>query len=256
MMVSPIFSIIIATHKRPQLLRRAIASVKAQDHPLCQLIVVSDVNDLQTYQVFHETSAPGDVYCQGEGAVGPSESRNMALAHASGDYVLFLDDDDAYRAGFLRALQVSIASLPEHQVFYTNYEVNEQGPEPKVSAVDLAPLQLDQVWAKNCIPNNCVVYARAIAQRIRYDKDMAYEDWDYLLSAFEIQAPAHLPIFGPLIYKNSEGVQVHRGEANNNERLFQCYINIYKKHPPRNALGQACRQSLFQSIGLELADYV
>jgi hypothetical protein len=169
---------------------------------------------------------------------------------------MFLDDDDAYQPGFLHALESAIAIHADQKIFFTNYVVEEQGDEPRISAVDLSPLLIDQVWAKNFIPNNCVIYDSATVQSIQYDKDMAYEDWDYLLSAFEKSIPVHLPIFGPLIYKNSDGIQEHRGELNNSERLFQCYINIYKKHPARNAYGEACRNNLFQSIGLKLSDYI
>jgi len=248
------FSVIIATHKRPVLLRRAISSLQDQGNAQIQVVVVSDTNDAATYEVAAQMLRAGDVFSQCEGLVGPAESRNLALSYAKGDYILFLDDDDAYRPGFFPMLAASIAANQGSWIFYTNYEVREEGDVPKVSMVSLAPLDIEQIWVKNHIPNNCVVYHRRVATSIAYEKDIAYEDWDYLLSALERAIPTYLPIDGPVIYKKSEAGNASRGESSK-ENLLGCYVKVYSKHPSRNRVSQECRKALFQSIGLKFDDY-
>jgi glycosyltransferase involved in cell wall biosynthesis len=95
------YSVIIATHNRPTLVQRAVQSVREQTHASCQVLVVSDMDDPATYTVTTGLLGPNDFFVQRNGTSGPAESRNVALQIATGNRIIFLDDDDAFRPDFL-----------------------------------------------------------------------------------------------------------------------------------------------------------
>lgn len=252
------FTVVIATHRRAELLARALNSVQCQSFANSEVIVVSDIADAATQAVVSERLRPGDLFIQRSGAPGPAPSRNIGLKLATGDYVLFLDDDDTFREGFFEALskQISLDS-DERQTFFCDFEVvsesraSGQLQEVEVRVSDLRQISLDSVWVKNFIPNNCVVYPMAIASQIFFDASVPYEDWDYLLSACRLAPLKHLPIRGPRIHKNVDCDFVSRGVGNHNH-LLDCYVRIYQKHsPPSETIAQE-RRHLFHGIGIDI----
>lgn len=91
-MPKPLFSIIIPTYARPDLLREAIGSVLAQTVEDFECLVVDDaspspvmVKDDRRVRVIHRSKNGG-----------PAAARNTGLRAATGQYVTFLDDDDLY----------------------------------------------------------------------------------------------------------------------------------------------------------------
>ncbi|MGH2404232.1 MAG: glycosyltransferase family 2 protein [bacterium] len=91
-MASPLFSIIIPTYSRPDLLREAVGSVLAQTVGDFECIVVDDASPLpatvdadRRIRLIHRSRNGG-----------PAAARNTGLSAATGRYVTFLDDDDLY----------------------------------------------------------------------------------------------------------------------------------------------------------------
>src|SRR4051794_37922787 len=113
----PFFTVIVPTHLRALLLRRTLESIRRQAFEGVQVIVVSDVPDADTAAACAELLGRADMFVQRCGACGPSESRNLALAHATGRYVLFIDDDDAYQDGFFAKLHHALEAAPRDVVY-------------------------------------------------------------------------------------------------------------------------------------------
>jgi glycosyltransferase involved in cell wall biosynthesis len=245
------YSVIIATHNRPTLVQRAVQSVRKQTHASCQLLVVSDMDDPLTYAATTELLGPHDFFVQRKGKPGPAESRNIALQIAAGNHITFLDDDDAFRPDFLEQVTRQITGKSTDAIYYTNFEVIDAQAQSEPTAVDLGPFAVSQVWTKNFIPNNCAIYPGKVLRKIRYDQDIAYEDWDFLLAAHRTNPLVHLPVFGPIIYKNTNTGQAHRGDENTSA-LLNCYLKVYAKHPPLTAEVADQRRALFASIDLDI----
>jgi len=110
-------SVVLPTRNRATMLRRAIASVLAQQHPTWQLVVVDDGSTDATPQVLSEIADPRIISVRGEGR-GSAAARNLGLAHTTGDWVAFLDDDNVMAPGWLHAIALFAAREPEHSVFY------------------------------------------------------------------------------------------------------------------------------------------
>jgi glycosyltransferase involved in cell wall biosynthesis len=258
---APVFSIIIATHNRPSLLERAIQSVRAQTYPHSQLIVISDVHDEASYTVATQSMRPADIFIERSGSPGPSESRNLGLSSVKGDYFIFLDDDDSFDTDFLANCAAQLKErAPDHkpeQFFYTNLEVINEQQEGAVivthetSKIDITALDPTSVYVKNFVPNNCVIYPKKLALQIQFDSAIPYEDWDFILNAYDRMPLQHLPIYGPKVHKNNSTTVEQRGKSNE-PSLLQCYLSVYGKHPAPSSQIATMRHNLFSSLGLDL----
>jgi GT2 family glycosyltransferase len=99
--------ICVYTEKRWDDIVAAVGSVAAQDVRAAEVLVVVDHNPALLERARAEFSAGADGHVRvlaNAHRQGLSGARNTAVAAASGDVVVFLDDDAAARPGWLRAL--------------------------------------------------------------------------------------------------------------------------------------------------------
>ena len=102
----PTASVVVCvyTEKRWFDIRSAVESVLAQDVAPLETIVVVDHNDRLFERAEREFGPLGVVVVANDQVQGLSGARNTALDLASGEVVVFLDDDASARPGWLRAL--------------------------------------------------------------------------------------------------------------------------------------------------------
>lgn len=138
------FSIIIATRDRPELLARALRSVAAQRHDAYELVLVDDsASGEARARNAAEVAAtvPGaTIVAAGEG-LGPGEARNRGIAAARGEFLAFLDDDDEWiDPDYLRRAGEAVAGLGLDLLFADQMAVRADGRvvEGPVWAEDLA----------------------------------------------------------------------------------------------------------------------
>ena len=128
----PSISVILATRDRPALLAAALRSVLAQSLDNIEIVVINDGSDerhSQAYRGLLDAAATrlGD-RLQGHWLVrrprghGQSYSFNIGVAHARGEYVTFLDDDDfwtdpGHLARVAQVIAAGCAATPVDLVF-------------------------------------------------------------------------------------------------------------------------------------------
>ncbi len=93
--VVPLFSVIMPTYNRRGFLARAIGSVLAQGWTDWELLVVDDGSTDGTEEVVEDMGDVRIIYVRLEHG-GRSRARNWGIQLARGQYLCFLDDDDAY----------------------------------------------------------------------------------------------------------------------------------------------------------------
>lgn len=89
-------TVIIPTHNRPELLKKAVASVLKQGLENLNIIIIDDHSD-ENYRSKIELVAQsheGIQLIRNERKKGVAFSRNTGLNLAKGEFILFLDDDD------------------------------------------------------------------------------------------------------------------------------------------------------------------
>ncbi|MAO65623.1 MAG: glycosyl transferase [Balneola sp.] len=90
----PLVSVIIPTHNRLDLVRRAVDSVLNQTYPNIEIIVVDDASELNVQN--HLPKEPNIQVLRNEVNKGGCFSRNQGIKKAKGIYINFLDDDDIF----------------------------------------------------------------------------------------------------------------------------------------------------------------
>ena len=105
---APLFSVVIPTLDRADLLPRAVAAVLGQSETSLELVIVDDGSRDATAEIVAAMSDPRIVFLQ-QGHQGVSAARNAGAARARGRYLTFLDSDDAadpeWLAAFRRAFE-------------------------------------------------------------------------------------------------------------------------------------------------------
>lgn len=181
-------SIIIPTHNRSELLKKAISSVLDQTFKDWEAIIVDDHSTDNTREVVDGFGEEKIKYIKNMGKNGPSVARNKGIAVASGEYVAFLDDDDEWLPKKLEK-QIAILDSCTKDVcgIYSNRlminkltgETYSENPGARTLRGNL----LSQLMIKNPIHTSTLVVKRECFDQIGYfDESMQYmEDRDLFI---------------------------------------------------------------------------
>src|SRR4051812_23345434 len=90
----PFFSVIIPAYNRAQLIGRTLQTALAQEFSDYEIIVVDDGSTDETATI--SASFGSKVRVMARENAGPGAARNAGIAHATGDYIVFLDSDDLF----------------------------------------------------------------------------------------------------------------------------------------------------------------
>ncbi|GIW27604.1 MAG: putative glycosyltransferase YwdF [Meiothermus sp.] len=174
-------SVLIPTYNRPQLLLRALRSLQLQLYPDWEAVVVDD-GDGAGLLAAHSLRDPRIVGVRNQGQ-GQVEARNTGLAHASGEVIALLDDDDwwldpTHLHRVVRALRTQ-AGL----VYRGGYLVQER------DGLELERIPFDfkaspqSLRSDNLLLATGVAYPRFFHDQLGlFDPEMSdYWDWDWYL---------------------------------------------------------------------------
>ena len=255
------FTIIIPTHDRPLLLRRTLESLIAQTCQDFKVVVVSDTAGyLPPYQELSQLDQRFDFVLRCSGTPGPAASRNVGLAIADSEYILFLDDDDTYRPDHLARLKARLLQDKPELLFWDFQIQNEDrtvypptllGPSQTVSIADVT---FDSVYVRNRIPNSCVAYRRDVLAGVRNETGLIiYEDWDCLLAAMQGRQLAHFATDGVVIHKSQATAPENMRRGNSrDDKIVEVMLELYRKHAAPNMATRLARQSLMAGAGVVL----
>jgi glycosyltransferase involved in cell wall biosynthesis len=95
-MDNPFFTVVIPTHNRSNLLKRAIESVQDQTFESFEIIVIDDHSIDDTSSVVKSFSDLRIRYMINSRTKGACGARNVGIFSAKGKWVAFLDDDDIW----------------------------------------------------------------------------------------------------------------------------------------------------------------
>jgi glycosyltransferase involved in cell wall biosynthesis len=129
-----LFSIILPTYNRAHLLNKAISSVTNQTYSNWELVIIDDGSTDNTKEVILAIIEQGKrVKYYYQNNAERSAARNNGISKATGNYICFLDSDDAFLSNHLQVLADSISEkkLPE-AMFITGVIRNENGVEKNV----------------------------------------------------------------------------------------------------------------------------
>ncbi len=126
-----LFSIIIPTYNRANFIQIAIKSVLAQSYQEFEIIIVDDGSTDNTIEVVNAFADPRIQYYYTENSER-SAARNLGIQKCGGEYVCFLDSDDAFKPNHLMSLKDAIQSDPGNKLYQTGWVVQLEGEETEV----------------------------------------------------------------------------------------------------------------------------
>lgn len=182
-----LFSIILTTFNRPQLLKDALNSIAHQSFKDLDVILVND-NGEPVESLLADYDFPITYIRQGRNR-GPAAARNTALHLARGRYVVYLDDDDLYLPDHLETLAKALGTHPDSVVYTDAVFIQETitaGKRTEVAREQRYPHEAysrERLLVNNYIPINTFACPRALALSVGdFDESLAgLEDWDFLM---------------------------------------------------------------------------
>lgn len=121
----PWLTVVVNTYDGSAVLPRAIRSVLAQDLDGVELVVADDGSPVSPEALLADTFPGVDLMFVTHDNAGLSAARNLGAASASGDHLLFLDDDDELAPGAIEALRALVR--PGVGIMSGGVEVREVG---------------------------------------------------------------------------------------------------------------------------------
>lgn len=196
-MTSGLVSVMMPAYNAGRYIADAIQSVVAQSYPHWELLVVDDGSTDETAAIAAGVADPRIRLLRKENG-GESTARNMALEHARGEFVAFLDADDAW---FPHHLDVTVGYLrthtDRHAVYTDGFHIDEHGLRlTTLQSRRRGPFEgrvYEQVVLASDVfgPPICVVLRhRLVAERgLRYDPRIVIgPDWDFFVRFAEVGA--------------------------------------------------------------------
>lgn len=180
MPAAPLFSVLMPTHHRPDVISHAIASVLAQSCGDLELLVSGDGATAETARAvtgfadprvrwFDLPKAPGFGYA----------NRNLALAQARGRYIAFAADDDLLLPGHLAELERLLdtgAALAATRALWIS---GDGIAAPFPVSLDLPDERSIFLTLRNSVPASCFAYrADALAEAAPWPEQEPHSgDW-------------------------------------------------------------------------------
>lgn len=173
-------SVIIPTHSRPHLLKRAVASAFAAGNNV-EVIVVDDASSDETADVCK--SIPGIVYVRLAQNLGVAGARSAGVRASTAQFISFLDDDDVRLPGSLDLEVEVLQAEPDAAMVYSQaVPVDESGKAvgEVYPAIDTSRDLFWKLLGQNFIPCGSVVLRRSCLDQVGpLNAEIAgIDDWD------------------------------------------------------------------------------
>lgn len=233
----PVISAVIPTHRRADLIGRAVRSVQAQTYPPLEIIVVSDGPDEDTARVVGELSAkdPRIRFEEYAPAWGGNYARNLGAGLARGTHIAFLDDDDEWFPEKLARQAQALASQPGAGLCCTGCQILYVSDKADYQSIPADSGDLSRrVLLGNCIgTTSTVVVDKAVFEAAGgFDETLeALQDYELWIRICQLTRVA--AVREPLIryYNYRNAVQI----SASTEKYIRACEHINRKHADKFA---------------------
>lgn len=216
-------AVIVPTRDRPDLLRRAVDSIAAQDKKAAEIIIVDDGES-------QERPQGGNIqYIKTRGGIGPTRARSLAVQSLSPgtDAVCYLDDDDELLPNHLRLLSAELEKGKQFAFSRAVYRYPDgyetEDPEPGNNSPDKSYYDANSLLRQNIAPISSFMHTRGAYWAIGgWDKDLLrMEDWDFWGRMFiQFGPPGFVNEVTNVIYK---GLGANRTDSNPYVYAMSCH---------------------------------
>ncbi len=229
----PLVSVVITTHNRLNLLKRAVSSVNSQNYKNIELIVVDDHSDDGTKEWCQNQSFKY-IYIPNNESKGGNYARNLGIKSSMGEYVAFLDDDDYWIHDKITK-QVQLILSKDCALVYCGRKLEIVNIDNTVSFKDILPnpSYKDDMKRKIlkticCTTSTIIIKRQSLIDVGMFDENLKF--WQ------EYELTIRLAQCTPFFYVN-EPLTVYRIDVGDSNRLTNKFYSwkkavsyIYQKH--------------------------
>lgn len=183
MNAAPLVSVVIPVFNRQDVLRRAIASVRAQTVHSYELIVVDDGSNEPS--IADQISYPNTRILRHSKNRGAAASRNTGANAAEGRYIAFLDSDDEWHPEKLARQLTFMQTSPRCRASCTGFALlGEEGIFDRRLPPALSDLN-EILWGCRISPGSTLMVERTLYETVGpMDETLGrLEDWDWMILA-------------------------------------------------------------------------
>gem|GEM_PF-2015213 len=186
---APIVSVLMRTRDRPHLLRNALESLRQQRFRNFEVVLVNDGGE-DVSDVCAEFPELLIRSIQRKQSEGIAAAINTAVKHAHGEYIAYLDDDDAFEPEHLWTLLAHLQRFAWQRVVYgdawlVRYRLERDGRLTISSREHLPsrPFSLQELAVGNIAPLGCFLHERRCFEEIGvFDERLpTHDDWEFWL---------------------------------------------------------------------------
>ena len=169
------FSLVIPAYNYGHVVERAVESACSQPGDDYEVLVIDDGATDNTPEVLAGlTDKHANLQVIRQYNAGLAAVRNRGLAESRGDYLIFLDADDAFEPGALAAFRSAAESHPDAGLLIAPTisifpDGREQVGKPPVIATQAEQRFLDFLYKRLSIANGAVAMHRKVFERVRYN---------------------------------------------------------------------------------------
>jgi len=182
----PLYSIIIPTYKRAELLRRALDSIEQQTFQDFEVIVIDNRSEDHTREVIASFDDSRITVLEIDNGGIIAASRNLGISRARGEWICFLDSDDWW---YPKKLETVRRFLSGSDIIYHDLDVHDSNGKrhwKKVKGKHLSPPVFSNLMKSgNVMVTSSVVVRKQILEQVGgLDEDaaiVAAEDYDLCL---------------------------------------------------------------------------
>ena len=183
----PLVSIIIRATRDERIVERALRSALFQTYPRIEVVIIEDGSARLTRLGNRYRQARYDVRWVATERIGRSLAASLGIACASGEYVVFLDDDDFLFLDHVEALEEALSDEADFAAAWSVQGIRSDTADPLKGDHYALPSWHEKIFdpsafsSENCFPVQSVLFRRKDAVRVGgFDPSLgAMEDWNF-----------------------------------------------------------------------------
>jgi glycosyltransferase involved in cell wall biosynthesis len=254
----PTVSVIIPAYNAARYLADTLQSALNQTLGDTEVIVVDDGSKDDTASVARSFPAVKYVH---QANAGVSAARNKGAAHASGEFLAFLDSDDLWHPDKLRQQVMALRQHPE-SVFSRTEAVDDPARLTEIvhgtPREDAPHVLIPDFHASFLVPylttSTVMVRREAFEEAGGFDTRLRIaEDVDFYLRVL-IRRPQVVKLTQPLVYKRPVPGSLGDDSVAGYHQLLQVYDSFLARHPQaRDVVGAGRIRQAYHKLHLDLA---
>jgi hypothetical protein len=219
---TPFVSVIVRSTDRPSL-APALATIAAQDYPRVEVVVVGASGP--EHSPLPDRCGPHRLrFVRCAARRNRPEAANTGLDAATGDWITFLDDDDALLPDHVSGLMAARAHAPDAGVIHCFARATfADGRTQRFGQ----PFGLVELYARNFMHLSTAVFARSLLSLgCRFDETLlTHQDWDFFLQLAQF-TPFHFVPRETFVWHAEVGASGAGGGANQDDETFARYRDL------------------------------